>query len=523
MRALVAHVPRVDRVLAAIECGVLPRLVCETLRNALLQSLKSGKEAVEKALDRAAMAAALPWRTLGPVRFDPAHLKQVLERTHGGLDRVKTRLVDVLAASPQTRGALTVEAPRRGTGVKSESSALVVFPRTSLAAARVPCFCGPRGTGKTSLAVAVAEALGRPHVRVMLDKGSTEHLIRGQEGQAPGRIIRGLREAGVRNPVFILELLEQVEPEVAGALLDVLDPVVSTAFQDQYLQVRFDLSAVLWILTATDPGAIPKEVRKHLEVIGLPGYTEHEKLTIAEQHLLKRPFDVTVPESAGCLAPESAAPSPLVEPDTGPDGPVVVVEREVSSLAEVEALSAGPPFPGDSAAAWRTAACDNSVRFEPEAIRQVIRDHTDEAGVAELHARLAMICQQVVERRPPGNAGPEVVTPAVVRDVLGEGAVDALPPAVRAAIARERRRLGDKSDADAERTNDWIEWLEQLPWTRRSTATIDLARVRAALDAGHAGLEHAKACILEYLAVGRRNPHGAGAVLCFVGPPGRVS
>ena len=153
----------------------------------------------------------------------------------------------------------------------------------------------------------------------------------------------------------------------------------------------------------------------------------------------------------------------------------------------------------------------------------MIRDHTDEAGVAELHARLAMICQQVVERRPPGNAGPEVVTPAVVRDVLGEGAVDALPPAVRAAIARERRRLGDKSDADAERTNDWIEWLEQLPWTRRSTATIDLARVRAALDAGHAGLEHAKACILEYLAVGRRNPHGAGAVLCFVGPPGRVS
>ena len=188
VRALVAHGPRVDRVLAALdECGVLPRFVRKTLRHALLQSLGSGKAAVEKALDRAAMAAALPWRTREPVRFDPAHLKQVLDRTHGGLDRVKTRLVDVLAASPQTRGALTVEAPRRGKGVETESSALVVFPRTSLAAARVPCFCGPRGTGKTSLAVAVAEALGRPHVRVMLDKGSTEHLIRGQEGQAPGR------------------------------------------------------------------------------------------------------------------------------------------------------------------------------------------------------------------------------------------------------------------------------------------------------------------------------------------------
>ena len=113
-----------------------------------------------------------------------------------------------------------------------------------------------------------------------------------------------------------------------------------------------------------------------------------------------------------------------------------------------------------------------------------------------------------------------MVTPAVVREVLGAGAADGLPPAVREAIARERRRLGDKSDSDAERTNDWIEWLEQLPWNRRTTAPVDLARVRAALDAGHAGLGHAKACILEYLAVRRRNPLGAGAVLCFAGPPG---
>ena len=113
-----------------------------------------------------------------------------------------------------------------------------------------------------------------------------------------------------------------------------------------------------------------------------------------------------------------------------------------------------------------------------------------------------------------------MVTPAVVREVLGAGAADGLPPAVREAIARERRRLGDKSDSDAERTNDWIEWLEQLPWNRRTTAPVDLARVRTALDAGHAGLGPAKACILEYLAVRRRNPHGADAVLCFAGPSG---
>ena len=125
----------------------------------------------------------------------------------------------------------------------------------------------------------------------------------------------------------------------------------------------------------------------------------------------------------------------------------------------MEALSAGPPFP--AADPW-TAASEGAVRFEPEAIRQVIRDHTDEAGVTQLTAKLAMLCRQAMKRRPPGdNAGPEVITPDVVRDVLGEGTIDALPAAVCAAIARERQRVADKSDGDAKPTNNWIEWLEQ--------------------------------------------------------------
>ena len=127
--------------------------------------------------------------------------------------------------------------------------------------------------------------------------------------------------------------------------------------------MRFDLSSVLWIVTAPDPKAIPEQMRTRLKVIELSGYTEQEKLHIAEQHLLKRPFEVTVPVSAGCLAPEPAASSSSVAPETGVAGPVVVAEREVSSMAELDALSARPPFP--AADAWRTAASEGAVRRKP--------------------------------------------------------------------------------------------------------------------------------------------------------------
>ena len=277
----------------------------------------------------------------------------------------------------------------------------------------------------------------------------------------------------------------------------------------------FDLSAVSWIVTATDPAAIPEPVHR-LEVIEIAGYTEQEKLAIAEQHLLKRPFDAGVPASAPSLAPEPATAGTEVVLD------VPVIELDLASSAELEALTAEPPTAA-AAEAWRTAASAGLVRFEREAVREVIRGHTNEAGVTELQAKLAWVCRHALARRSPEAPAPEVVTPAVVRDALGEGVADRLPPAVRDAIARERRRLGEESESGTEKSNSWIEWLQQLPWNRRTTAPADLARVRVALDAGHAGLGHAKACVLEYLAVRRRNPLAAGAVLCFAGPPSPVS
>ena len=516
VRALLRGGPRVDRVLAALESGELPADVPARLRRALQQGAHaSGVEAVEKALARTATAVALPWRTHAPARFDPVRLRKDLDRTHGVLDRVKSRLVEVLAAG-RVGGLLTVEAPPRGGGAENVTSALLVRPRLPRAPVRVPCLAGPGGTGKTSLAVAAAEALGHPHVHVTLGKDDTTQRLHGRKDGVPGCILRGLREAGVRNPVFVIEAIDRAGTDLAEALRDVLDPVQGIAFEDRYLQLPFDLSRVVWIVTATDPGAVPEPLRPRLEVIELPGYTEQEKAVIAEQYLLKRPFDVGAAGAGAYLAPEPPSPA-AAGPDAALDMPTVVYEREVSSPAELEALSAGP---GGAGEAWWTAACEGVVRFEPDAVREVIRGHTDEAGVTELNAKLALICRQALARRPLGAQAPEVVTPAVVRVVLGEGAADRLPPAVRDAIARERRRLGDKSESGAERTNDWIEWMEALPWNRRSTAPVDLARVRTALDAGHAGLGPAKACLLEYLAVRRRTPAGGGAVLCFTGPPG---
>ena len=513
-RMLATARARLDQMLGSLVGAGPPRSAYETLRDELHQAVASGERAVDNAAERARTVLSLPWRSRTPERFDPAQVAAALDRTHGGLGRVKARLVDLLAACPQTHGPLTVEGARGG--AETHAPPMVVRPAAPSTVAAVPCLAGPPGTGKTSLAVAVADALGRPHVLVRLGGADLERLLRGSKDGA-GRIVEGLCEAAVNNPVFILEAVDRVDAEAADAVLDVLDPARRTTFRDRYVDTAFDLSGVLWLVTATEPDAIAEPVRRRLTVIDLPGYSEDEKLSIAERYLLARPFDG--PGPMDWLSPEPVEQALQSSPAAPAGGPVVVLDRLVASAAELERLSAGPPS-GGYAETWRTAASAGHVRFETEAIRKLIRAHTDEAGVAELGAKLAAVCREVVRRRPPGANGPDVVTPAVVRDLLGEGAGDPLPPAVGVAIARERRRLPAKSEGDAAPTNDWIEWLEQLPWTRRGEAPIDLAQARAALDANHAGLDGAKACILEHLAVRRRNPRGAGAVLCFAGPPG---
>ena len=159
------------------------------------------------------------------------------------------------------------------------------------------------------------------------------------------------------------------------------------------------------------------------------------------------------------------------------------------------------------------------VRFEPEAVRRVIRDHTREAGVSDLARRLALICREAARRGPATSAEPAVVTPAVVAEVLGGRAGDGVPPIVREAVAAERRRAGAGSP-EGGGSAAWIDWLEHLPWARVHEEIVDLQTAREALDIGHAVLDDAKAAVVEHLAARRRAPRGRYPAPCFVGPPG---
>lgn len=511
----------------ALDGAGLPRSVHEELSDELIRKFGSGAKVARDQSDRIRVLLDLPWTKCDPQRFDLAHVTRVLHGTHAVLDGVKARILRFLRSCPQARDLLTFEGPCSCRRPETDGlPALVVRPEAAQRQASVLCLAGPQGTGKTSLAQSIAQALGRTSVSVSLDGEATKRQICGAYRGAPGGVVNGLLEAKVNNPVFILEAIDELDDsdEDTGPLLGLLDPSKRTEFRDAYLDVPLDLSGVLWIATAIDAEAIPGVLRDCLSVVNLPAYTEQEKLAIAQEHLLTRPFAGPLPTSAGVLALE---PTVLAAPVAGAPSasawtaPVVVTDRVVSSVEELRALSASPPAGDDGAGEpWRTAASRGDVYFEPEAIRQVIRDYTSEPGVRDLERRLAEICRQVVFRRSPAASGPDIVTTTLVPSLLGDGTVHPVPLAVRAAIETERVRLSADSSGSSSRTSPWIEWLENIPWTKRNEAAIDLRRVREVLDARQAGLQDAKATVIEYLAVRKRNPRGTGAVLCFLGPPG---
>ena len=210
----------------------------------------------------------LPWGVPPARPIDLAEARRILEADHYGLERIKQRIVEYLAVqklNPEGR-------------------------------APILCFVGPPGVGKTSLGQSIAHALGRPFVRVSLGGVHDEAEIRGHRrtyiGAMPGMIVQNLRKAGARHCVMMLDEIDKLSPSAHGdpsaALLEVLDPEQNGTFRDNYLGVPFDLSRVVFVATANVIDQVPAPVRDRMEVIELPGYTQEEKLQIAQRYLLQR-------------------------------------------------------------------------------------------------------------------------------------------------------------------------------------------------------------------------------------------
>lgn len=262
----------------------------------------------------------LPWDEYSEDNYDLRHAKNVLDNDHYGMEKVKERILEYLAVLKQV----------------SEATAAGRKPRDFKAP--ILCLYGPPGVGKTSLGKSVASALGRKYARISLGGLHDESEIRGHRrtyiGAMPGRIIENLKKVQTSNPVFVLDEIDKVGADYKGdptsALLEVLDPEQNNSFHDNYLDIDYDLSNVLFIATANTLDNIPRPLLDRLELIEMTGYSVEEKMEIAQQHLIPKELDQhgLQPER---LIISNEVMEPLIDRYTRESG-VRSLERQIAKL-----------------------------------------------------------------------------------------------------------------------------------------------------------------------------------------------
>jgi len=344
-----------------IEEGALPAAVREAATRELDRLERMGEQSPEHGWVRTWLDTIfdLPWGQRSDDNLDVVSARATLDADHSGLDDVKDRIVEFLAVRKlrAERGFVDGPAPdgptSHGTSARGSGAILALV--------------GPPGVGKTSLGESVARALGRTFARVSLGGVRDEAEIRGHRrtyvGARPGRIVRALTEAGATNPVILLDEVDKLGADWRGdpssALLEVLDPAQNHTFRDHYLEVDLDLSEVLFLATANTLDTIPGPLLDRLELIRLDGYTEDEKVVIANDHLLARQLE-------------------------------------------------------------RNGLRSDDVELGDDAIRSVVTDYTREAGVRNLERELGKLLRKVVAKVVSEDASlPVLIDEAVVRGALG--------------------------------------------------------------------------------------------------------
>ncbi len=246
----------------------------EKIKKEINRFLRMSDNSSESSVERGYLETLmeLPWDKVSEDNLDIDHAQQILDDKHYGLDKVKERILEFLAVRSMT---------------KKGNSPII-------------CLVGPPGTGKTSIAKSVAESLNKQYIRICLGGVRDEAEIRGHRrtyvGAMPGRIASGLKQAGVKNPLMLLDEIDKVSNDYKGdtfsALLEVLDPDQNSHFRDHYVELPLDLSEVLFLATANSVTNIPRPLLDRMEIIEVSGYTENEKFHIAKEHLMKKQYEV---------------------------------------------------------------------------------------------------------------------------------------------------------------------------------------------------------------------------------------